>query len=237
MTLYVYSIISAEHPQRLDDLEGVGDPPSVVRVVTNGAVCAVVSDAPEELRPKRRDLSAHQAVQERLLADGSVLPFRFGMTAPDDDAVRAALDDRTEQYAERLSELEGCAEYRLNAAQDEDALLRQILAESDEARRLNDEIRSGRGTPDLKFALGELVAREVQLRQDALAVEVLGILRPFARDERLSEASGNDFLKVSFLVDRDNEEGFTAAHKSLVGELGEDFDFRLHGPLPAYSFV
>lgn len=198
---------------------------------------AVVSDAPEDLRPKRRDLGAHQAVQERLMADGTVLPLQFGFTTQDDDAVRAVLEERKDEFAERLRALEGCVEYHLKAAQDEDALLRQILLESDEARGLNEEIRGGNSSPDLSFALGELVSREVQERQDRLAAGVLDALRGFAREERSSQATGNDFLNVSFLVERDKEQTFLGEEQGLAKELGEDFDLRLLGPLPAYSFV
>ncbi|MGW7487427.1 GvpL/GvpF family gas vesicle protein [Streptomyces sp. NPDC054786] len=237
MSVYVYSIVATTHPQRLDGLDGVGKPPSTLRTVRTEELSAVVSDAPEELRPKRRDLAAHQAVQERLMADGSVLPLQFGFTTTDDEAVREVLEERTEEFAERLEALAGCAEYHLKAAQDEDAMLRQILQESDEARALNEQIRSGTGSPDLPLALGELISKEVQARQDRLAGGVLDALRGFAREESGSQPAGNDFLSVSFLVERDNEKSFLAAEQDLAKELGEDFDLRLLGPLPAYSFV
>ncbi|WP_406499711.1 GvpL/GvpF family gas vesicle protein [Streptomyces sp. NBC_00846] len=237
MAVYVYSIVLTTHPQRLDGLDGVGDPPTTLRTVHTERLSAVVSDAPEELRPKRRDLGAHQAVQERLMADGTVLPLQFGFTTTDDDAVRAVLEDRADEFGERLRALEGCVEYHLKAAQDENALLRQILQESDEARELNEAIRNGSGNPELPLALGELVSQEVQARQDQLAAGVLGALRGFAREERSSQATGNDFLNVSFLVDRDNEKSFLSEEQGLAKELGEDFDLRLLGPLPAYSFI
>lgn len=237
MAVYVYSIVADTHPQRLDGIKGVGETPAELRTVRSGSLCAVVSDAPEKLRPKRRDLAAHHAVQERLMADGVVLPLRFGLTAEDDDAVRDVLDGRAEEYTERLGALEGCVEYHLRAAQDEDSLLRRILLESDEARALNDRIRGGDQNPELPLALGELVSQAVQVRKDAMAEEVLGVLRPLAREEKSSEATGNDFLNASFLVDRDSEERFLSAEKGLATDWGEDFDFRLRGPLPAYSFV
>ncbi|KPC60244.1 GvpL/GvpF family gas vesicle protein [Streptomyces chattanoogensis] len=237
MAVYVYSIVASKHPQRLDDLDGVGDPPTALRAVTSEKLTAVVSDAPEELRPKRRDLGAHQAVQERLMADGTVLPLQFGFTAQDDDEVRSVLAERSEEFTERLQALEDCVEYHLKAAQDEDALLRQILLDSDEARGFNEQIKSGAHSPDLPLALGELVAKEVQARQDQLALSALEALRGFARDERVAEPTGNDFLSVSFLIQRDNEDGFRTAEKQLADELGSDFDLRLRGPLPAYSFV
>ncbi|GAA1089007.1 MULTISPECIES: GvpL/GvpF family gas vesicle protein [Kitasatospora] len=237
MSVYVYSITAASHPRQLAGLVGVGEPPSTLRSVCAGPLCAVVSDAPDELRPKRRDLTAHQSVQERLMSDGTVLPLQFGLTAPDDDAVRAALTERHDEYLERLTALEGCAEYHLKAAIDESALLRQILLDSPEARQLNDEITGGNTNPDLPLALGELVANEVRARHYALATGITEALRPHARQEVNSEPTGDDFLNVSFLVDREHEQLFLAAEKGLTTELGDDFDFRLHGPLPAYSFV
>ncbi|MFD5188561.1 GvpL/GvpF family gas vesicle protein [Streptomyces sp. NPDC058357] len=237
MAVYVYSIVLNSHPQRLDGLDGVGDPPAALRTVCSGKLSAVVSDAPEELRPKRRDLSAHQTVQERLMADGTVLPMQFGFTAADDDAVRAVLEGRSDELTERLRALEDCIEYHLKAAQDENALLRRILQDSDEARELNEAIRSGDSSPELPLALGELVSQEVQARQDRLAAGILDALRGFAREERSSQATGNDFLNVSFLVARDREKSFLDEERGLAEELGEDFDLRLLGPLPAYSFV
>ncbi|MEU9115406.1 GvpL/GvpF family gas vesicle protein [Streptomyces sp. NPDC048483] len=237
MAVYVYSVVAITHPQRLDGLGGVGDPPAPLRTVRGRKLSAVVSDAPENLRPKRRDLGAHQAVQERLMSDGTVLPLQFGFTTTDDDAVREVLEERTDEFTARLEALEGCAEYHLKAAQDEDALLREILRESDEARGLNEEIRRGSNSPQLPLALGEVIAQEVQARHDRLAAGVVEVLREFARDESASPAAGDDFVNVSFLVDRDREAKFLAAEQGLAAELGDDFDLRLRGPLPPYSFI
>ncbi|MFE1775668.1 GvpL/GvpF family gas vesicle protein [Streptomyces sp. NPDC059008] len=237
MAVYVYSIVASTHPQRLDGLDGVGDPPGKLRTVSAGKLSAVVSEAPEDLRAKRRDLSAHQAVQERLMADGTVLPLQFGFTATDDDAVRTVLEEDADGFTERLRSLEGCIEYHLKAAQDEDALLRQILAASDEARSLNEQIKSGHGGPDLPLTLGEKVAREVQARQDRLSTSIVETLRSLTRDERMTQPTGDDFLSVSFLVAREHEDRFRTTEKELADELGADLDLRLRGPLPTYSFV
>lgn len=237
MGVYVYSVTDKQHPLRLDGLRGVGVSPGPLRAVTAGSLCAVVSDAPEDLRPKRRDVGAHQEVQERLMADGTVLPLRFGLVAASDDEVRAALEERAEDYTDRLRELAGCTEYHLKVAQDEDSLLRQILAESPPARQLNDEIRDGTADPSAAMRLGELVAQEVQARQEALAAGVVEALRPFARDVDSTQPTGSDFLSVSFLVADDQEEAFLTTELSVAHQLGEGLDFRLNGPLPPYSFV
>ncbi|MFG2287746.1 GvpL/GvpF family gas vesicle protein [Streptomyces sp. NPDC048595] len=237
MAVYVYSIVASTHPQRLDGLDGVGDPPGELRKVSAGKLSAIVGEATEDLRARRRDLAAHQAVQERLMADGTVLPLQFGFTTTDDDAVRTVLEDGADDFAERLRTLEGCVEYHLKAAQDEDALLRRILEESDEAHSLNEQIKSGRGGPDLPLTLGEKVAQEVQAHQGRLATSIAEALRSLTRDERQSQPTGDDFLSVSFLVTRENEDRFRTAEKKLADDLGTDVDLRVYGPLPTYSFV
>ncbi|MFJ6539879.1 GvpL/GvpF family gas vesicle protein [Streptomyces sp. NPDC091385] len=237
MAVYIYSVTGKQHPLRLDGLRGVGEEPCGLRAVTAGALSAVVSDAPDNLRPKRRDIGAHQEVQERLMADGTILPLRFGLVAEDDDSVRAALEERADEYTERLRALEGCSEYHLKATQDEDSLLRQILEESSAARELNDAIRAGTADVGAPVRLGEMVAREVQARQEALATGVVEALRPFARDVDSTQPTGEDFLSVSFLVPEDQEEAFLTTELSVAHQLGDDLDLRLHGPLPPYSFV
>ncbi|MEU4172532.1 GvpL/GvpF family gas vesicle protein [Streptomyces sp. NPDC026665] len=236
MVLYIYSITFKNHPLRLDGLEGVGAPSSPPRSVTAGPLCAVVSDAPEELRPRHSDIGRHQEVQQRLLADGAVLPLGFGYTAPDEDAVRQVLEERGDAYADRLHEVEGCAEYNLKASQDEGMLLREILADSETARQLNDDIRADTAGPDAAVRLGEMVANEVRARQEALASGVIEALRPFARDIDSSPPYGADFLDVSFLVNGEQDGLFLATQLSLAHQMGDEFEFRLNGPLPAYSF-
>ncbi|MFE3168462.1 GvpL/GvpF family gas vesicle protein [Streptomyces sp. NPDC059224] len=237
MAVYVYSITSADHPMRLHGVHGVGEPPAALRTVTAGGLCAVVSETPEGLRARRRDVLAHQQVQERLMADGAVLPLRFGMTAEDDDAVRTVLEGRAAEYAQRLRSLDGTTEYNLKCSWEEEAMLRRILSDSDEARELNTAIRGGSGTPQMSLELGELVAQEAEARQEALAKGIVEALHPYVCDESRSAPRGEDFLSVSFLVPADKEEMFLATEISLANQLGEDCAIRLYGPLPPYSFV
>jgi hypothetical protein len=237
MAVYVYAITAATHPTRMDGVTGVGEPPEELRTVNTQSLVAVVSEAPEELRAKRRDVLAHQSVLERLMADGSVLPLRFGAVAPDDQTVRQVLNERADSYQERLEALDGCVEFHLKGSCDQESLLRSILLQSSEARRLNDEVRSGMVGQDVQIALGELIAGQVQLRHESFAAEVVETLRPLTSDIRASDPTGDDFMSVSFLVENARQKEFTAAQTEMANQRGEDFDFRLHGPLPPYSFV
>lgn len=234
---YVYAITASDHPLRLDGLRTVGGVTGCLGTVVHGGLAAVVSPAPPQLRPKRRDLVAHQELQERLMSDGAVLPMRFGMLAPDDTAVRAVLEEKGEEYTRRLAELHGTTEFNLKAARAQDDLLREVLDESDEARRLNERTREGNGTYEERVALGELVARQVDARQRLLADQVVEQLSGLARAQVEAAPAKDDFLNVSFLVDRARAHEFTEAGQRLARDYGEAYDFRLRGPLPPYSFA
>lgn len=238
MPLYVYAITGIGHPRRLEGLSGVGAHPAPARAVTAGPLCAVVSDISEEIRPKRRDLQAHQEVQERLMAGGVILPLQFGYIAPDDQAVQQALEENTNGYLTSLERLDGCAEYHVRASQaDEDELLRQILQDSDQAREINERIRAGAQDPQLPLALGELIAREVQERQESLAAGLVQALIPYARENATHPPSPPDFLNLSLLVPHERKEDFLAVEASLATQIHGGVEFRLTGPLPPYSFV
>ncbi|MFD7503044.1 GvpL/GvpF family gas vesicle protein [Streptomyces sp. NPDC059850] len=237
MHLYLYAITRSDHPLRLEGLRAVGGVSGVPRAVASGPLTGVVSPAPETLRPKRRDLAAHQEVQERLMADGAVLPMRFGLLAPDEAAVRSALDAKRDEYVRGLDELDATAEFNLKAARSQDDLLREVLTESDDARRLNERTRDGRGSYEDRVALGELIARQLGARQQRLAEQVVGSLSGMARGQVVSSPAGDDFVNASFLVERGRAEEFSRAAERLAQGFGDGYDFRLRGPLPPYSFV
>ncbi|WJV45277.1 GvpL/GvpF family gas vesicle protein [Streptomyces flavofungini] len=237
MTTYVYGIAAAAHPALPDGMDGIGDPAQKVRVLRRDGLAALVSDSPDDLRPKRRDLLAHRSVLDEAGAGGPVLPMRFGSLAQDDDAVLAVLDDRCEHYEERLRALEGKAEYNVKAAHDEQAVLHQVLADSPELRAMVEaNQRAGGGSYEQKLRLGEQVTAAVRAREAGDGAEVRRALEPHA-DSVSAGPDGSGWLaNVSFLVSRDRADGFVAA----VEELRRDhphLELRVHGPLPPYSFV
>ncbi len=145
MSTYVYGIIRATHPPLGRDLDGIGDPARPVRVLRRGELAALVSDAPEGLRPKRRDLLAHQRVLDEAGAGGVVLPMRFGSASPDDETVITVLAERAEDFLERLRALDGRAEYNIKANHDEEAVLRLIMADHDDIRSAAEANREAGG--------------------------------------------------------------------------------------------
>lgn len=237
MSVYVYAITDAEHRLGVEGATGVGEDPAPLRVVRAGRVAAVVSDAPDNLRAKRRDLKAHQDVLEALGRQGAVLPMRFGMLADDDDAVQAELGRRDEEFVRRLRAVEDRVEFNVKATQDEDAALLEVIRENAEVQRLNELTRGGGGSYDDRIALGEAVSADVQARQTRMTEEIRQALRPLAHDESVGEPGGESFMSVSFLVDRARAEEFANAVRKVSDDVGHGVVLRVNGPLPPYSFV
>lgn len=237
MSTYVYGITAASHPALPEGMDGVGDPPREVRVLKAGELAAIVSDAPESLRPKRRDLLAHQNVLAEAGAAGCVLPMRFGNVAEDDDAVVAVLDERAEHYGERLRELDGKVEYNVKGSHIEEAVLHRVMSENAELRSLAEANRkAGGGSYDDKIRLGELVAAAVQAREAEDAGEVVRALQPVAAAVSEGPQSTGWLVNASFLVARDQAERFLAAVEQAREDLPH-LELRVNGPLPPYSFV
>ncbi|MFJ6695040.1 GvpL/GvpF family gas vesicle protein [Streptomyces sp. NPDC091272] len=237
MSTYVYGITRAAHPALPEQMGGVGDPPQAVYAIRTGELTALVSEAPENLRPKRRDLLAHQSVLSEAGAQGAVLPMRFGSVSTDDEAVKTVLAEREKHYLERLDALEGKVEYNVKASHDEEAVLHQVLATDSELRTLNEANRAaGGGTYEQKLQLGERVVAAVQQREKADGQLVRQSLEGAAADTSPGPESTGWLANVSFLVERDSSAEFIEAVDALQRE-APHLVLQVNGPLPPYSFV
>lgn len=238
MSTYVYGITRAAHPLRVGERTGVGAEPAPLRVVKGGGLAAIVSDAPDNLRPKRRDLEAHEEVLEAVQDDGTVLPMRFGSLAPDDDAVRRELEERESWYDDRLTSLDGRREINVKAFHREEAVLAELLSENDELRRANEALRAaGGGDHNQQLQFGEKVAAAMEDVRARDAAQLLAVLRPYATDEFQGPPVDGAFLNVSFLVDADQEAGLREAVDDLARRASEVVELRVSDALPPYSFV
>jgi hypothetical protein len=237
VSTYVYGIADAGHPSLPDGMEGIGSPAHTVRVVKGGGLAALVSDAPENLRPKRRDLLAHQNVLSEAGGGGTVLPMRFGSVAEDDAAVAAALEEHLEHYQERLTALHDRVEYNVKVQHDEEAVLRVVMADNADVRALAAQNRdAGGGSHEQKLQLGEAVAKAVQAREAHDAETVRTALEPQADAVSAGPGSSGWITNLSFLVDRTSSERLLGAIEE-IRQTAPHLVFRVNGPLPPYSFV
>src|SRR4051794_31571649 len=90
MGTYLYGITRCDVPVSAGK-GGVGDPPARVRRLRFGDLAALVSDVDDDavgeaagVRGMRRDMAAHSDLLNRLIAETTVLPVRFGVIFPED---------------------------------------------------------------------------------------------------------------------------------------------------------
>jgi hypothetical protein len=236
MSTYVYGVVHASRPLP-EGVMGIGEPPLPVRAVRDGELAALVSDAPPELRAKRRDLLAHQRVVAGTGGSGPVLPLRFGAIAPDDAAVAAILREHRERYLERLAALDGKDEFNVKVTHDEEAVLLTVLRADPVLRERHRANRAADGgSSGERIAFGELVAGAVARQGGNDAELVERALIPHAAGLRTGPAGGDRVANLSFLVEHAHRAEFLAAAQRLDTEQ-EHLRVQVTGPLPPYSFA
>ncbi|MFD0743940.1 GvpL/GvpF family gas vesicle protein [Phytohabitans flavus] len=105
VAVYLFGVVAADHPGQPADLVGLGGPDTALWRVHAGATAGVVTAAPGWLRARPRDLLAHQLVLDCLWQYGPVLPARYGIVAPDEETLRAALRRSALRHLDALAQL------------------------------------------------------------------------------------------------------------------------------------
>lgn len=243
---YVYCIVPAGAAVELDGLDGV-EPGRALEILLHadlGAVASWVSLAQFAAEPLHRNLNdldwlartarAHEAVLDRVLASGPIVPLRLCTVFAGDEQVRAMLEREHDELADALVRLRGREEWgvkliaditRLRAVEPEPASGRAYLERKGRERRRQDALRQ----------LVTRAAEEVHAHLSDRATAAT-LLRPQARE--LSGHSGDMVLNGAYLVDRARVEEFRATAAEL-GERQRELGLALEvtGPWPPYNFV
>ncbi|WP_370178970.1 GvpL/GvpF family gas vesicle protein [Rhodococcus wratislaviensis] len=220
--VYVYGIVPAD-VEPGDDATGVAD--GKVEVVASGDIAALVSEVSVD----------------RPIGKPEDLPLRFGAVLTDADAVKEELlSAHADEFAAALEQLEGKAQYVVKGRYAEQAILREILDENEQAAQLREEIRdkSEDAGRQARMALGELVNNAIAGKREEdtrKTVDALGDLTDSVN--RREPTHEEEAVQVAVLVDVDRQDELEEA----VGKLAEEWDGRVElkllGPMAAYDFV
>ena len=212
--------------------KGLADAP--LEGVVEGELLAVVSrhDEPPEVGALG-GLWAHEQVVEALMADGPVLPMRFGSQLPAAAALRAVLSRRHDELLGALNGVRGRVELAVRAMRpDETAPSGRAGAAS--VRRADDAVTEPGHHTGLEYVrarleLGDRVAAAGASLHAPLAAVA-------AADSRFPARAPGEVLRASYLVDR----SAVAAFRGLVQQLQAEhrnLSVLCTGPWPPYSFV
>jgi hypothetical protein len=212
---------------------------TAIRVVSRGALAAVVGSAPVD-RPIGRaaDLRTHDAVLASLVADEvPVLPLRFGAVLADEQAVLdELLEPHHDEFVRALEQLRGRLQFVVRARYEQDTILREVLADHPEIARLRQHPDQADWNQQIR--LGELVVAALERRRPGDAETVLAALTPLAVAVRRQEVSAADeVLHLAVLVDRSSRNEFERAVEECGRSFAGRIRFRLVGPVAPYDFV
>lgn len=238
---YVYGIVPADVMTNRET-RGVGDPPGQVSIVRVGDVAALVSEVVTD-RPlgKPEDLTAHANILDTTAAEMPVLPMRFGAVLASRDAVaEELLREHHDEFVDALHELEGKAEYVVKGRYQQDAILEEVLAESEDAARLREAVatKPEDAARNDRIALGELIYNGLAAKRDADTRRVIAELESLGVEiAPLDPTHDEDAVHVACLANLSAQSDV----ESLVGRFADEWEGRvsmkLLGPLAPYEFV
>jgi hypothetical protein len=251
---WAYCVLSARDVAGVPpQLEGIA-PGSVVEVVGEGALAALVSAVPgdeyddvrlrenlEDLEWLERTARRHEAVLEAALGNVTIVPLRLCTLYRDLDGVRRLLREHSEALRDSLTKLGGCVEWGVKVFAPADEQEQEPVPEQTEPRgerpgatylinRQRERERAERAS--------ELRARcvdEVHQRVSSLARESAS--NPPQRPE-LHGREMAMLLNGAYLVAKDRAAELREAVSALKAEWEtQGFVIELTGPWPAYNFV
>jgi Gas vesicle synthesis protein GvpL/GvpF len=235
---YVYGIVdcTAKPPAA----SGIGDAP--LSLVAGSGVAALVSDLPDEaMRMGRDEMLRHAEVLEQALAEGTVLPMRFGVVMNGSDEVRGRLLERhADDLRTQLTELEGKVELNVRAVYEEDVVLAEVVREEPEIARLRKSVRDRSEDASYydRIRLGELVAQAVERKRERDAQAVVDALSPTALAVEVGPPSHERVVvSASFLVARGRVDEFDERLEAVARDQAGRVRFKLTGPRAPHSFV
>ena len=271
---YAYCVMAGDARPALEGVAGV-DPARPPRVLRRSDLAAVAGDvalsdfgaAPlkrnlEDVRWLERIARAHEAVLDRALQAGTVVPLRLCTVFADEAAVLAMLDRERAALQAALARLEGRAEWGVKLIADPSAVraaaggppaepARSAGASGERAAEAPDRAGApgppGSGHAYLARKRRDRLAREEARRvahEAARTVHAgLGaqaaaatVLRPPPRE--LSGEAGELVLNGAYLVDRERGGQFRAlAERIGEGQRRRGLRLEVTGPWPPYSFA
>ena len=219
---------------------GIGDPPAGIGFLAEGQLAAVVSRV--DLEPRLslvRDGRAHQGVLDHVLKSQAVLPISFGTIAGSEQAVRNLLRNRTTEFLQALTELDGKVEVGVKALWERAAVMKELAPRWGDLQTLDRRVRENpQRANEIGVDVGRAVAELLEQWESTHMARVKRTLEARALDSRYNEPiSIRMLMNAAYLVGRKDVAAFEDLVRKLDRELEGRIRFHFVAPLPAHNFV
>ena len=170
----------------------------------------------------------HATVIADCFAKSTVLPFRFGTTFGDDDALRRSVRSNQRHFMANVERLRGKAEMHIK-------LLVDDICPETQGQVYQHQAAGQQYLSHLRESASR--QRERQSRARALSIQMHRMFLPLAEEITCKRMdSGKMLLDIAHLVDKKTVERYQNKYSTATLEL-KDCAMQLSGPWPPYHFV
>lgn len=235
---YLYAIVAGGEPRSYRSLGIEGND---VYTITHGRLAAVVSGlASSKIRPERANLTAHQAVLKRLMADTTPLPMAFGTIAASPEAIRGILVKNQHAFQEEIQRVAGKVEMGLRVAWDVPNIFEYFVNTHAELRLARDRLVGTRRefAQEEKIELGRMFDRLLNEDRENYVQEVERALASACFEIKVNQCrKEHEVMNLACLVGRNKQEEFDAAVFAAAKLFDNHFSFDYSGPWAPHNFV
>jgi hypothetical protein len=235
MKLYLYCLSDDLEVGQIEAVAGIAG--AVTRAIDLGAVRAVVSDVHiHEVKVSKENVLAHERVIDRVMAQTTPLPFRFGVVVNPAE-LQSYVESNEDRLRALLESVRGAVEMNVKIIWDREAI-RNHPAE----KHSRDHAGKAEGAgPGLRFLLAKqqemAVEREVKGRAEEIAAWLDRGVDNLVRDKVVTLNPDEALvIRAAYLVER----GRVAEYREQVNSLGRERNelrFLTSGAWPPYSFT
>ncbi|MCJ7686971.1 MAG: GvpL/GvpF family gas vesicle protein [Desulfobacteraceae bacterium] len=238
----IYGFIQGDEPRRFG---AIGIDGREVYTLSFEDISALVSRLPREgfaALPKEtllRNLTVYQSVIEQVMNEHPVIPVKFGSLLEGDEAVIHILKRGKEPIVQSLKEMESRIELDVAAFWPD---LNPVLAEigqTEEIKALKEDAaaKSEEDVLGMQIKAGKRVKTLLDQKRESLQSEIMAPLLEIAEKHCIHSLMDDSMImNTAFLVQRENAPRLEEIVQGLDRRYEDRINFRIIGPLPAYSF-
>ena len=212
-------------PTPIEGLSGVFGNQAFLFPASELAVIVSEHTAEDVARMDQQTQRDHARVIASCFKQATVLPFRFGTTFTDDEALRRSVRSNQRQFQANVERLRGKAEMHLKVLVDDTCpgnSLRNMTVGQEYLTSLRESATR---------------QRERQSRARALSVQMHRMFLPLAEEITCKRMeSGKMLLDIAHLIDGKTVERYQNKYSSATLQMKE-CSMQLSGPWPPYHFV
>ena len=239
---YLYGVVPANGSA---SFEPIGIDGGDVWLIPDGSIAMVTGPVEHgdfsQLPPQKalQYLAEHQRVLERVMADSTVIPVKFGTVVENDRQVSNILATGREEFTSTLERHTGKVELDVVASWVDLRATLTDIADDKAVVEMKAQIASQvEPTIEQRIGLGQLVKEILDKKSEDIARRLVVALRARWLDIIVNPTRDDSvILNAAVLINRSEEAEFDQAIEELNRSYGGRLNFRCVGPLPPYSFA